>query len=154
MASTYSAIACPHCGCCATEDDYYKSDEKLVWCYRCGYTFYRTIVNWVDNRAIFDETVYEGHGMLLLVKKDGEPERRILNRALTSKEMKEFSDAFLKDDVDLKKSYFVTYEDGVFTTIAGTTQEDFYLSFEEYKEKMGGKEEDLEIIVPVSSLGL
>ncbi|SFB30536.1 hypothetical protein SAMN04488072_11481 [Lentibacillus halodurans] len=155
MASVCSAIACPHCGCCATEDDHYKTGEKFIWCYRCGYSYYKTIDHVENHVPIYSETVYEGHGMFLLVSKDEKREtdgRRILNRPLTEQEMQAFQDAFQDDDVDLEKSYFVTYENGEFTTIAGTVPEDFYLPFEEYKIKRG--EDNLEVIVPIESLGI
>ncbi|WP_106497322.1 hypothetical protein [Lentibacillus sp. Marseille-P4043] len=62
MASTYSAIVCPHCGCCATEDYYYSTDETLIWCYRCGYSYQKTIDHWKDeNTPVFQENEYKGH---------------------------------------------------------------------------------------------
>ncbi|RYG73347.1 hypothetical protein EU245_06555 [Lentibacillus lipolyticus] len=154
MASIYSGIACPHCGCCATEDDYYKTGEKFIWCFRCGYSFYRTIDYFDGNNPVYNETEHEGYGMVFVVSKDEETDddgRTILNRPLSDKEMDEFKQLFLKENVDLKKSYFVTYENGEFTTIAGTPPEDFYIAFEDYKAKMG--EGNLELIVPVPSLG-
>ncbi|GGB34199.1 hypothetical protein F3157_05070 [Virgibacillus dakarensis] len=149
MASTYSAIACPHCGCCATEDYYYKTWEKFIWCYRCGYSYEKTIDYWKNaNEPVYSEREYKGHGMCLVHKRDKKGFRKILHRTLTSEETSECLKAFLDEDVDLKESYFVTFENGIFTTLAGTPPKDFYLPYDEYKEKKEANNQQLEIILP------
>lgn len=153
MASICQAIACPHCGCAATEDEYYKIGEKFIWCFRCGYSYYKTINYEDDNDAVYNELAYEGHGVFYMVSKNGKRKndgRRILNRPLSEQEIVEFIDELQDEDVDLTNSYFVTYENGSFTTIAGTPPEDFYMPFNDYKAKIG--EGNMEVIVPIASL--
>lgn len=149
MASTYSAIACPHCGCCATEDNYYKIGELFIWCYRCGYTYEKIIDYWNENEPVFLEKEYKGYGICRLHKENGGGFNKILQRPLSSEEVNEYLDAFRKVDADLEKSYFTIFEEGEFQTLAGNPPEDFYLSFEAYKKKMEANDQQLEIIVPV-----
>jgi ribosomal protein L37E len=39
MASNISAVKCNNCGRSAIEDFYYKTDEKVTYCRRCGYNY-------------------------------------------------------------------------------------------------------------------
>ncbi|TFJ91997.1 hypothetical protein [Lentibacillus salicampi] len=151
MGSICQSIACPHCGCSATEDDYYKTGERFIWCFRCGYTYYKTIDYTVGDVTPYNETEYKGHGMFYLVSKGKKREndgRRILNRPLTEQEMNDFKAELQDEAVDLEKSYFVMYENGTFTTIAGNPPDDFYLPFDVYKNRVG--KDNMEVIVPIN----
>ncbi|ETP67067.1 hypothetical protein G159_18140 [Planococcus glaciei CHR43] len=50
----------------------------------------------------------------------------------------------LATDPELKKSFLVTYTEGVFEIILGTPSENFHLPFKEYAEKMYEKHGDIE----------
>lgn len=147
MASTYSAIACPHCSCCAMEDCYYKIGERFIQCYRCGYTYIKIINYWNENTPLFMEKEYKGYGVLLVRKVDGKGVRNFIQRPLSSEEVTENLEAFLEKDTDLEESYFVLFENGVFTTLSGNPPEDYYLSFEEYKNRREGNNQQPEIVV-------
>src|SRR5699024_4987953 len=132
------------------EDNYYKIGELFIWCYRCGYAYEKTIDYWKGNEPVFLEKEYKGYGICLVHKKDGEGFSKIFQRPLADGEVQEYLDAFLKDDVNLEKSYFVTFEDGIFTTLAGNPPEDFYQPFATYKQQREAKHQQLEIIIPVN----
>lgn len=149
MGSIYSAVECPQCACSATEDYYYKSNEKYIWCYRCGYSYENIIEEWEDaNIPIYKKTIHEGHGMCVVVKKGGKGKRIILNSAPTEKQIEKYLNYFEDSDVDVEKSYLVIFENNEFKTIAGVSPDNFYLPFESYKE------DEREVIVPVNSLGI
>lgn len=151
MASTISAIACPHCGCCATLDDQYKLDNKIIWCFRCGY-YYEKVTKYIGDTDEFciEENEYEGYGRYALVTKDGETKDYILfHQKLSDEDIQSYLNKMQKSDVDLEQSYLVLFVDGEFQFLAGTIKEDFYLPFEEYKVKCEEKGENVEIIIPV-----
>src|SRR5699024_11597778 len=77
------------------------------------------------------------------------PYTTLFRSPLADGEVQEYLDAFLKDDVNLEKSYFVTFEDGIFTTLAGNPPEDFYQPFETYKQQREANHQQLEIIILV-----
>ncbi|WP_249869973.1 hypothetical protein [Oceanobacillus saliphilus] len=148
MASTYSAISCPHCNCCATKDDYYKTGEKFILCYRCGYSCSRTFDYLNGNEPVYQENEYKGHGVCLVRKQDGTGTRNFFQRHLSSEEITKNIEALSEEGVDIENSYFVLFKNGVFKTLAGNPPEDFYLSFEDYKKKREENNQQLEVIVP------
>ena len=48
MASIMFARECPQCGRSAIEDNYYKTDETYIICYRCGYYYSKRIEKRTD----------------------------------------------------------------------------------------------------------
>lgn len=152
MASNISAVKCPHCGRSAIEDYYYKTDETTIICYRCGYNYSRKIKNWTTSPIKFEENEYEGFGVIVIVKKDGQGTTTMLNGQLTKKRIEEYHIKLSRDDVDQSQSYFILFEDGVFTVEFGTPSENFHLTFEKYKEKMieiYGEHEYSDVLVPI-----
>ncbi|MEQ2526991.1 hypothetical protein WMO40_09780 [Bacillaceae bacterium CLA-AA-H227] len=139
MASLMYAIKCPCCGRSALEDNYYKSHEMYIFCMRCGYYYTKTIQKYTKNSIEYKEKKSEGHGVFVLEKKDGSREKVALNDSLTSAQLEEFTASFMDSNVNQERSYFVSFENGVFTILAGNPPENFYLSFDEYKEKMFAK---------------
>jgi len=148
LASTYSAIACPHCGCCATQDYYYKTLEKFIYCFRCGYNYEKIITSWEGNKPIFTQKEQKGYGVCRIQKLDGERSTKIYNRPLSSEEIIKVATGFLHEDVNTDESYFVIFKDNEFLTLAGTPPKDFYIPFEEYKKDRESNNQQLEIIVP------
>lgn len=151
MASNMFSTQCPHCGRSAIEDNYYKTDETTIVCYRCGYYYSRKIKTWTDTTLEHEEDEHLGYGVILLNKKEGSGKRVLLNRALTSDEIEAYYADFFKDDVDQENSYFILYQDGVFTIKFGIPTENFHLPFEEYKVKMIEKygEDEYDFMVPI-----
>ncbi|HLR51518.1 MAG TPA: hypothetical protein VK072_01405 [Candidatus Avamphibacillus sp.] len=149
MASNYSAIACPHCNCCATEDDYYKTGEKFICCFRCGYNYEKIITSWKgDAEPVFTEKEQKGYGVCRVQKLDGKRSTKIYNRPLTNEEIIKQATEFLNEDINRDESYFVIYRDNEFLTLAGTPPKNFYIPFEEYKKDRESNNQQLEIIVP------
>lgn len=148
MASFLSAIACPHCGCCSTEDDYYKLGEKFIWCFRCGYYYEKAVHLNESDEWVYSEKEYKGFGILCLYKEKEKESKTIFHRRLSSQEISDFSAEFSQEDVDLEKSYFVLYEDGEFTIVAGSLPNDFYIPFYDYKELKEANGEQVKVIFP------
>ena len=151
MASNISAIKCPHCGRSAIEDDYYKIDEKTIICYRCGYYYSKKINDFTTSPIEFIEEEYEGGGVFILVKKDGDKQVTIFDGEIPRESFNEYQKEFLQDDVDQEKSFLTTYKEGIFTIHCGTPSENFHLPFEEYKVKMQEKYKDdfNEYLIPI-----
>lgn len=70
---------------------------------------------------------------------------------ITDEQLEEYRMSCLDDKVDPERSYLVSYKDGIFTILFGSPPENFYLPFEEYKEKMTRKygAPEYEIMVPI-----
>ena len=124
------SIKCPNCGRSAIEDDYYKTDERYIYCYRCGYLYTKL----TDDGINYDIDDSKGYGTFYLVKKKGRGKRVLFNRPMTDDQFDEFKKEFFAENADQDQSYLITFEDGVFTCLLGT--ENFHLPFEEFKEKM------------------
>lgn len=151
MASNMYATKCPCCGRSAIEDYYYKTQEQYTFCMRCGYYYTKTIQKYTKDDIEYKEEKNEGHGIFVLVNKDGNREKVILNCSLTNAQLEEFKAKIMDNNVNQEKSYLVTYENGVFTILFGNPPENFYLSFEQYREKMFAKNgvPDYDFMVPI-----
>lgn len=151
MASNMYATKCPCCGRSAIEDYYYKTQEQYTFCMRCGYYYTKTIQKYTKDDIEYKEEKNEGHGIFVLVNKDGNREKVILNRSLTNVQLEEFKAKIMDNNVNQEKSYLVTYENGVFTILFGNPPENFHLSFEQYREKMFEKNgvPDYDFMVPI-----
>lgn len=153
LASLGYAIKCPHCERSAFEENYYKTDETYIACYRCGYNYRRTMKEEIDGYIEHEEVEYNGFGVILLVKKNQFRELIMINDPMMEEEIESYKARFTAEDVDLENSYFVTFIDGVFTVLLGTPSENFHLPFQEYKEKMlmkyKGKYDDMDLFVPI-----
>lgn len=145
------AIKCPCCGRSALEDYYYKTHEQYTFCMRCGYYYTKTIEKYTKDNIEYKEEKSEGHGMFILVNKDGSREKVILNCSLTDAQLEELKAKIMDNNVNQEKSYLVSHENGVFTILFGNPPENFHLSFEEYREKMLAKYgvPDYDFMVPV-----
>ncbi|GAB3798460.1 hypothetical protein [Virgibacillus kimchii] len=151
MASIIQAIACPHCNCSATEDFYYKMGEKFIWCFRCGY-YYEKIQDYYDsdkNKIYYKENEYQGYGIFRLEKEDEESQQIIFHEPLNEKEIHSFTLQMQEEGVLLENSYFVLFENGEFQFLAGNPPEDFYLSFEDYKQKQEENGKNIVTILPL-----
>lgn len=133
------AIKCPCCGRSAFVDDYYKTDEKYIFCRRCGYYYTKTIDKYTENTIEYKEEKSEGHGMFVLENKDGSREKVILNCSLTVAQSEELKSLHMGGNVNQEKSYLVSFENGVFTILFGNPPDNFHLSIEDYREKMFDK---------------
>ncbi|MBT2690624.1 hypothetical protein J7I93_20930 [Bacillus sp. ISL-47] len=151
MASILYAIECPCCGRSAFEDDYYKTDEKFIFCLRCGFNYTKTIEKYTKDNIEYKEEKIEGHGIFILVNKDGSQEKIILNSSLTNELLEELKAKVNDNNVNQEKSYLISHENEVFTILFGNPPENFYLSFEEYREKMFAKYgvPDFDFMVPI-----
>lgn len=151
MASNMYATECPCCGRSAIEDYYYKTGEQYTYCMRCGYYYTKTIEKFTKDTIEFKEEKSEGHGMCILVKKDGRRERIFFDSRPTNAQIEDLKAKIMDENVNQEKSYLVTYENGEFTIIFGNPPENFHLSFEEYREKMFAKYgiPDYEFMVPI-----
>lgn len=139
MASLTYAIKCPCCGRSAFEDNYYKTNEQYIFCIRCGYYYTKTIEKYTENNIQYKEEKSDGHGIFILVNKDGSRKKVILNCSLTDVQLEELKASLIDSNVNQEKSYLISYKDGVFTILFGNPSENFHLSFEEYREKMFAK---------------
>ncbi|MTT31794.1 hypothetical protein GMB86_07185 [Terrilactibacillus sp. BCM23-1] len=119
MGSTYSVIKCPHCACSAIEDFYYKSDEKYIICDNCGYNYSQFYKIDPVKGEVLEVDEREGHGVCVIVRKDGGRKRILFNSVITAKEFEKYSKIFSEDDVDQEASYMVGYEHGCFIPLFG-----------------------------------
>ncbi|WP_102348095.1 hypothetical protein [Bacillus sp. Marseille-P3661] len=89
--------------------------------------------------------------MFVLENKDGIRKKVILNCSLINAQLEGFKANIMDNNVNQEKSYLVTYENGVFTILFGNPPENFYLSFEQYREKMVAKygAPDYDFMVPI-----
>lgn len=151
MASNLYAIKCPCCGRSAIEDYYYKTHEQYTYCIRCGYYYTKVIEKYTKDTIEYKEETSEGHGICRLVKKDGSRENVMLDCSPTDTQLDELKAKICDSNVNHDKSYLVTYENGVFTILFGNPSKNFYLPFEEYREKMFAKYgiPDYEFMVPI-----
>ena len=151
MASNMYAVKCLCCGRSAFEDFYYKTDEQYTFCMRCGYYYAKTIKKSTMDTIEYKEEKSGGHGIFILENKDGSREKVSLNRSLTNEQLIELKNALRGENVNGEKSYLVTYENGIFTILFGNPPENFYLSFEEYCEKMFAKygASDYDFMIPI-----
>jgi len=133
------AIKCPGCERSAFVDDYYKTHEKYIFCMVCGYYYTKTIEKYTENSIKYKEEVCEGHGMFVLVNKDGSCEKVMLNDSLTVAQLEELKAKLMERNVNQEKSYLISFENGVFTILFGNPPEHFHLTFEEYRIKMIAK---------------
>lgn len=139
MASNIYALKCPCCGRSAFEDYYYKSGEQYTFCLRCGFNYTKTIKNYTVENIEYREEKNDGHGVFILVNKDGSRKNMMLNSNITDEQLEKYKASFMDDNVNQEKSYLVSYKDGVFTILLGNPSENFYLPFEEYREKVFAK---------------
>ncbi|MGG4165905.1 hypothetical protein ABEW00_00260 [Rossellomorea vietnamensis] len=151
MASIMYASKCPCCERAAFVDDYYKTDEKYIYCMVCGYYYTKTIEKYTENSIKSKEKEREGHGMFVLENKDGSCKKMILNEGLTVAQLEELKESLMDRNVNQEKSYLITFENGVFTILFGNPPENSYLSFDEYRRKMIAKygEPEYDFMVPV-----
>lgn len=103
MASTISSTKCPHCGRSAIEDYYYKTDETMIVCYRCGFYYSRRIEDFTTSPIQFKEEKYEGYGVFILMKKDGNRKATIFNKEISQEEISEYQKNFHKMTLIRKK---------------------------------------------------
>ncbi|WP_010677392.1 hypothetical protein [Bacillus timonensis] len=136
MASIIYATKCPCCGRSAIEDYYYKTSEQYTFCMRCGFYYTKTIEKYTQGTIEYKEEKSEGHGIFILVNKDGRREKVAFDCSLTNVQLEELKVKLMDNNVNQEKSYLVTYENGVFTILFGNPPDNFHLSFEKYREKM------------------
>lgn len=150
MASNIYATKCPCCARSAVEDHNYKTDEQYTYCLRCGYNYSKTINKWTKDTIEYKEEKNSGNGVCVLVKKDGSRKTYLMSD-VTDEQFNKHKASFMDDDVNQSKSYLISYTDGVFAVLKGNPPENFYLSFEEYKEKMFAKygEPEFDFMVPI-----
>jgi hypothetical protein len=139
LASIMYAIQCPGCGRSAYVDDYYKTDEKYIFCGVCGYYYTKTIEKYTENSIRYKVEEREGHGMFVLENKDGNCKKVMLNDSLTDAQLEELMTSLMEKNVNQEKSYLISFKNGEFTILFGHPPEHFYLSFEEYRKKMIAK---------------
>lgn len=140
MASILYALKCPCCNRSAYEDYYYKTEEQYTICNRCGYSYSKSIQSYTKTNGFeYREEKSGGHGIFVLVSKEGSRKNIFLNERMSDEEFEEFTSLFLAADIDQEKSYLVSYRDGVFSIILGNPPETFHLPFEEYREKVFAK---------------
>lgn len=152
MASIISAIKCPHCGRSAVEEFDYKTDEKTIACYRCGFYYSKRIKSFATNPIKFTEEKCEGYGVFIVMKKDGNKKVTLFNEEILQEKINEYQKEFSHDEMDKEKSFLVTYREGVFIIHCGNPSENFHLSFEQYKIKMFKKYESDDLpkcLVPI-----
>ena len=151
MGSILYAVKCPCCERSAIEDYYYKTEEKYTFCLRCGFNYTKIIKSHTDKSIEYTEETNEGHGVFILLKKDGSRESMMLNRSITDQDIEEYESSYMKEEVNQQESYLVSFKEGIFSILLGTPPANFFLPFEEYKTKMFekyGKAED-EFFVPI-----
>lgn len=139
MASIMYAIQCPGCGRSAYVDDYYKTEEKYIFCGVCGYYYTKKIEKYTENSIRYKEEEREGHGMFVLENKDGNCKKVMLNDSLTDAQLEELMTSLMEENVNQEKSYLISFKNGEFTILFGNPPEHFHLSFEEYRKKMIAK---------------
>lgn len=156
MASTYSAVQCPNCSRSAFDDNYYKTGELFISCYRCGYNYSKVIEEDTNDTIKYKEEKDGGNGVFMVVKKNGGRELIMLDGVLTNEEIEKFVKVYLESEVDQEKSYLVHFNSGLFTFLLGTPPENFHLSFQDYKVKMNKKyradDEQIDYPVPIDEL--
>lgn len=137
MASMMVNRACPQCGGLAIDDDYYKIGERYIYCYCCGYTYIREqYFDEVENKIKLKEEESKGYGMFRLAKKDGSKDLYSIDTPITKELINEYKEKLEKDnEIDLEKSYLVSYSDGEFTVLFGEVPSRYLISYEEYKRK-------------------
>lgn len=145
------AIECPCCGRSAIEDYYYKTEELYIICIRCGYYYTKKIDKYTKDTIEYKEEKSEGHGIFMLVNKDGSRKKVVLDCTLSNVQLEELKTKLMDTNVNQEKSYLVTYENGIFTILFGNPPNNFHLSFEEYREKMFAKYgvPDYDFMVPI-----
>lgn len=145
------ASKCPCCERAAFVDDYYKTDEKYIYCMVCGYYYIKTIEEYTENSIKYKEEVCNGHGMFVLENKDGNCQKVRLNNILTVAQLEELKTSLMERSVNQEKSYLISFENGVFTILFGNPPENSHLSFDEYRRKMIAKygEPEYDFMVPV-----
>lgn len=145
------AIECPCCGRSAIEDFYYKTDEKYTFCPRCGYNYSKTMTTYTDKGMEYTEEKNDGHGVFVLTNKDGSRKNTLLDSPISDEILVEYKESLKADHVNIEKSYLVIHKNGVFNVLAGHPPDNFYLSFEEYREKMIAKygAPDYDFMVPI-----
>jgi ribosomal protein S27E len=151
LASNMYAIKCPGCERAAFEDDYYKTDEKYIFCMVCGYYYTKTIEKYTENSIRYKEEEREGNGMFVLVKIDGCGNKMRLNDDLSVAQLEKLKASLMEKNVNQEKSYLISFKNGEFTILFGNPPEHFHLSFEEYRKKMIAKYGDPEydFMVPI-----
>lgn len=75
----------------------------------------------------------------------------MLDSVVADEQLENYKTSFWADNINQDKSYLVLFRDGVFTVLLGNPPENFYLSFEEYREKMFAKYgvPDYDFMVPI-----
>ncbi|MBW3110454.1 hypothetical protein KYJ26_01160 [Bacillus sp. MCCB 382] len=139
MASIMYAIQCPCCERTTYVNDYYKTDEKYIFCMVCGYYFTKTIEKYTENSIKYKVEEHEGHGMFVLENNEGNCKKVMLNDSLTVTQLEELKASLKDTNVNQEKSYLISFENGVFTILFGNPPEHFYLSFEAYWKRMIAK---------------
>ena len=98
------AIQCPCCERTAYVDDYYKTDEKYIFCMVCGYYYTKTIEKYTENSIRYKEEVREGHGMFVLENNDGNCKKVMLNDSLTAAQVEELKASLMDTDINQRKA--------------------------------------------------
>ncbi|MGF2614669.1 hypothetical protein FZC84_17475 [Rossellomorea vietnamensis] len=124
---------CHNCGGTATEDWYYKIDEKFLICSVCGYTYDKYAEYDEELGTPYREEISGGFGTVYLESKEGFCTRIFLDAKLTPGELKAYRNVFISCDQD--KSYLMTYDVIDFYIHFGKPPEHFLHTFKEYKEK-------------------
>lgn len=99
---------CPQCGRSAVEDNYYKTDEKTINCYRCGYYYIKRKNDFTASPIIFTEEKIEGKGIFFLRKKGGNYKVTIFNGKVSQEKIGDYQKEFFDSDSDQENSYLVT----------------------------------------------
>ncbi|MCR2823670.1 hypothetical protein [Lederbergia panacisoli] len=145
MASMLSVIKCPNCGHSAVEDDYYDIGERYAYCDHCGYNYTKTTKE-INGKFQLVEKEYKGYGVFKMVYKSGNKTLNMLNDPITDESFEKYKMTFM-NDLNQEQSYLVSFENGLFTTLLGNPPKEFFLSFEEFREK------ELAKSVPIGWLG-
>ncbi|MCM3768288.1 hypothetical protein [Neobacillus niacini] len=137
MASMMVNRACPQCGGLAIDEDYYKIGERYIYCYCCGYTYIREqYFDEVENKIKLRVEESNGYGMFRIAMKDGSKDLFSIDTPITEELINEYKEKLKNNnEVDLNKSYLVSYFDGKFTVLFGEVPEIYLISYEEYKRK-------------------
>ncbi|MCM3389224.1 hypothetical protein M3649_13875 [Ureibacillus chungkukjangi] len=144
MASILYEVKCPCCEWSVFEDYYYKTGERYIICSRCGLDYKKLLYHTDEKGFEYREEINGGHGVFVLMKKDGIRVSTRLNGRITDEELEEYKSRFMKDEVNQQESYLVSFEEGVFTIILGTPPEGFFLMCEEGKT-------DNEFVLPLEN---
>lgn len=136
MVSTIVAVACPHCNRSALADERHKTNEINITCFRCGYNYAKRIQARTNDSIQYKEDTYGGYGVFKLVDKTGKTILGQFRSPMKEEQFNDFKEDYFNEEFNQKESFLVTYDEGQFTVYYGEPSENFFYSFDQYKEKM------------------